>query len=103
MLIEIEDGRLYVNGRQFGECEDREQIKSGDYRVVSVNRGGNTYPYIVGCDTILHGDESKDGGVLVAEFIVDGAAIGSRAKIAKLVKDVIETIDEGGSVTLEVA
>jgi len=102
MLIEIEEGRLFVNGKQFGVCEDREQIKAGEYKVVAVDRGGKTYPYVVGCDTILHGEDERDGGVLVAEFIVDGAAIGSRPKIARLVKDVVEAVQNGERVTLEV-
>jgi hypothetical protein len=103
MLIEIENGRLYVNGKQFCLYDDRTGIKCGDYNVIAVNRGGNTYPYIVGCDTVLHGEESRDAGVLVAEFIVDGAAIGSRAKIAHLVKMVMQEVDSGGKVVLEVS
>lgn len=103
MLIEMEGERLFVNGKQFGVCEDREQIKSGEYNVVAVDRGGKTYPYVVGCDTILHGEDDRDGGVLVAEFICDGVAVGSRAKIARIVRDVMLCVDSGKNAVLEIA
>ena len=103
MHIEIEDGVLYLNGKQFCLCEDREGIPAGDYKIVAVDRGGKTYPYIVGCDTIIHGEVERDAGILVAEFIIDGAAIGSRPKIAHLVKGVIEEIEGGGNILLEVS
>lgn len=103
MHIEMESGVLYLNGKRFCLYDDKDGVKAGDYSIIPVVRGGKTYPYIVGCDTIFHGEEGRNAGVIVAEFIVDGVPIGSRAKIAHLVKHVVHEIEQGGKIELEVS
>lgn len=98
MLIEIEKDALYIDGKHFCECEIRQKTKDGKYNVILVERGGNFNPYIIGCDSILHGEDCINAGILLGEYIIDGASIGSRAKMAHIVSSISKVLESGGIV-----
>jgi hypothetical protein len=100
MLIEIDGEDLFVNGVHFCAC--RCDLGSGDYKVVVSYRSGISAPYVVGAGVNFTDQENEDG-ILVAQFIVDGTPINSRATLAKITNKILDEINLLGSVTLEVA
>jgi len=100
MLIEISGEDLFVNGIYFCAC--RCDLGSGDYSVIISSRSGISAPYVVGSGVNFTDQENEDG-ILVAQYLVDGTPINSRATLAKLTNKIMGEIDSLGSVTLEVS
>ena len=99
MQIEIDGEDLFVNGKFFSAC--RCDLGSGDYKVVLLSRSGQSHVYVVGA-AIIFTDQENENGVLVGQYIIDGVAINARATLAKLYRKVLDAIEEGQIVTLEV-
>ncbi len=100
MQIEIDGEDLFINGKFF--CAVRCDLGSGDYKVVILSRGSQSHVYVVGAAVNFTDGESEDVGILVGQYIIDGVAINARATLAKLYRKVLDAIEEGQTVTLEV-
>lgn len=99
MRIEIDNETLFINGTSFCACAC--DLESGVYDVVARVADGDLSIIIVGTG-LRFLDDCDDVGVLVAEYIVDGTPINARATLAKLCKRIVDAIDKGQSVELEV-
>lgn len=103
MIIEIDGDKLFLNGKHFCACEIRTTLESNAYRIMAISHNGETLPMLFGKSCVIHGDSERNDGILVGEFICDGVAVGSRAKIARIVHDVLQCIDDGKNAVLEIA
>lgn len=103
MNMEIIGDKLFINGKHFCQCEIRSELESNTYKIMAISHNGETLPMLYGKSCVIHGDSEKQDGILVGEFICDGVAVGSRAKIARIVRDVMLCVDSGKNAVLEIA
>jgi hypothetical protein len=100
MQIEIEDGTLFINGKSF--CAVQCDLVGGAYKLAILSRNGNSFVHVIGAGVNFTDGEGEDAGILVGEYIIDSCAINSRSTLAKLYRKVLDAIEDGQVITMEV-
>lgn len=81
------------------------EIEEGDYKIIisSLRKYGNKQlPYIVGEERVFTDEQYDDFSIVVGDMYADDFILGSRATLAKIVRQVINAIDNLEPVELEV-